>query len=294
MVYWLLLLNGSPAMSQDVQLAGFNYTRFPGVEVKDSHLNQKLEVSEYNFFLNFPRRLKNDKTIMINGLEYRSMVPSGYNDLNQDLDGQNLYVIGYRLTMLHQLQNDWRVLISLNPTLSSSFNTALEGDDFLINGALQFVRKKSDRFSYGGGIARTARFGEPKLIPTLMLKFNSQNNQLRVLLPHDISYDQYFGKLTAGFQIMTSGSRYNVNYAGINSFYDIEFVDKLAYSRVFLGTSLSYRVGKALQLQASGGITMARGVELQRDEFEDVNYDLANGPFFRFGVAIIPSDKDKK
>lgn len=292
MVCCLLLMSCSTAISQDIQLAGFSYTRFPGAEIKDSQLNQELVVNEFNFFLNFPKPLNNKKTILVNGLEYRSMAPSGDNDLNRDLDGQNLYVIGYRLTALHQLQNDWRVLISLNPTLSSSFNTALEGNDFLLNGALQFVKKKSERFSYGGGIALTSRFGEPKLIPTLLLKFSSEKNQLHVLLPRDISFDHYFGKFIAGFQIMTSGSRYNVNYTRTNSFQDIEPVDKLAYSRIVLGPSLRYRVGKAIRLEASGGITVARRVELQGNPSYDVSYETANGPFFRFGIVVVPSKND--
>ena len=67
----LLLLSSSQVMSQDIQLAGLNYTKFSNAEVLDSPLHQKVEVSEYNFFLNLPKPLKNDKTILINGLQYR-------------------------------------------------------------------------------------------------------------------------------------------------------------------------------------------------------------------------------
>ena len=91
---------------------------------------------------------------------------------------------------------------------------------------------------------------------------------------------------------MTSGSRYNVNYTRTNSFHDIEPVDKLAYSRVVLGPSLRYRVGKVIQLEASGGITMARRLELQGNRSHDVSYETANGPFFRFGIVVVPSKND--
>lgn len=287
----LILLCSSPTLSQNLQLAGFSFTRFPGTAVKDSPLNQEIEVNEYNFFLNFPKQLKNEKTILIHGLQYRLVTLSVDNDLNLDLDGQNLHLIGYRLTALHQLSNDWNVLVSLNPTLSSTFNNALEGDDFLFNGALHFMKKKSDRFSYGGGIAFTSRFGEPILIPTLQLTYSAEKDKLQVLLPRGITYDRYFGKFTVGLQLAASGSRYNVNYARTNVLNDIEPVDKLAYTRVIFGPTLSYRIGKVIQLEACGGITAARSVELQGDLLENENYNKSNGPFFQFGIAIIPPKK---
>ena len=288
----LLLLYSSPTMSQDLQLAGFSFTRFPGAKVMDSQLNQEVEVNEYNFFLNLPKQLKNGKTVLINGLQYQLVTLFTDNDLNLGLDGRNLHLIGYRLTALHQLANNWRVLISLNPTLSSTFDTALEGDDFLFNGTLQFTKKKSDRLSYGGGVTLTPIFGEPILIPTLQLTYSSENDKLHVLLPRRITYDRYFGKITVGLEFATNGSRYNVNYSRTNFLNDIEPVDKLTYTRMVFGPSLSYRMGKVIQLEASGGITVARRGELQGDAFEDENYDIANGPFFRFGIAIAPPKKD--
>lgn len=292
-IYGLLLLGSSQAMSQDIQLAGFSYTRFPGAEVMDSRLNRKINVNEYNLFLNLPKRLKNDKTILIHGFQYRLVTPSIDNDPNFGLDGQHLHLIGYRLTTLHQLVNKWSVLVSINPTLSSTFNTALERNDFLINGLLQFIKKKSDRFSYGGGVAFTSRFGEPTLIPTVYLTLKSENGKLQILLPRRIAYDRYFGKFTAGIQVSANGSHYNVNYARTNFLNEVEPVDKLAYTRVVIGPSLSYRIGKVIRLEASGGITVARRVELQGDQFDDENYNITNSPFFRFGIAIVPPRKDK-
>jgi hypothetical protein len=130
------------------------------------------------------------------------------------------------------------------------------------------------------------------LIPTLQLTFSTENDKLQILLPRRIAYDHYFGKFTAGLQIAASGSRYNVNYTRTNSLNDIEPVDKLAYTRVVFGPTLSYRVSKVIQLEASGGISVARRVELQGDLFEDENYNIANGPFLGFGIAIVPFKKD--
>jgi len=289
----LLLLISTPLMSQDFQLAGFSFTRLPGAEVTNAPLNQEVEVNEYNFFLNLPKQLKNEKTVLINGLQYRLVTPSVDNDLNLGVNGKNLHLLGYRLTVLHQLANDWKVLLSLNPTLSSTFNTSLEGDDFLMNGALLFIKEKSDRFSYGGGIAYLSSFGEPRFIPTLQLTVSSEKSKLHVLLPRRITYDHYFGKVTAGLKAEASGSRYNVNYTRTTSLNDTELVDMLVYSRIVLGSSLKYRVSKFIELEASGGIAVARRMELQGDLFEDANYDTANGSFFSFGISIVPYKKSR-
>ncbi|TRX54887.1 hypothetical protein FNH22_19225 [Fulvivirga sp. M361] len=288
----LLLLSSLPTWSQDLQLAGISFTRFPGAQITDSPLDQEVEVNEYNFFLNLPKRLKNEKTILINGLQYRLVTTFTDNNLNLGLDEQHLHLIGYRVMAFHPLANNWSALVSLNPTLSSTFNTALEWDDFLFNGLLQFVKKKSDRLSYGGGIAFTSRFGEPILIPTLQLTIRSENSKFQVLLPRNITYDRFFGRFTAGLQMAASGSRYNVNYSRTNFLNATEPVDKLVYTRVIIGPSLSYRIGKVIQLEASGGVSVARRVELQGSLFDDDNYDIANSQYFRFGIAIIPPEKE--
>ena len=289
-VWALIFLFSMPAMSQDLQLTGFGYTTFPEAEVMDSQLNQKIQLNEYNFFLNLPKRLKNQKTVLINGFQYGLVTLDGANDLQLGLDGQDLHLIGYRLTALHQLANDWSLLASLNPTLSSTFNTALETEDFLFNGLLQFTKKKSEYFSYGAGIAYLSTFGEPAFIPTLQLTLKSNNSKFQVFLPRQITYSRYFCRITAGVQLAASGSRYNINNSSTD-FNDFEFVDQLAYSRVILGPTFSYRVGKLIQLEASGGLTFGRKSELQGDLYEGADYDVANGTFFRFGISIVPPKK---
>jgi hypothetical protein len=288
----LLLLSSSPIMSQNLQLAGFSYKRFPGAEIKDSPFDHDMEVNEYNFFLNLPKQLKNEKTLLINGFQYRLVTPFLDNDLNLGIDGKNLHLIGYRLTVLHQLSNDWKVLVSLNPTLSSTFNTSLEKDDFLMNGALLFTKKMSDQFSYGGGIAYMSSFGEPGWIPAIQLTYSTENDKLQVLLPRHITYDHSFGKFRAGLKAEVSGSRYNVNYTRTNLHNDTEPVDMLVYSRIALGPSLKYCVGKHIELEASGGVAVARRMELQGNLFDDAQYDTANGSFFSFGISIVPYKKE--
>lgn len=287
----VLLLKSFTGISQDIQLAGFSFTRFPGAEVKDSPLNRKIEVNEYNFFINIPKQLKNEKTILINGLQYRLVTPFADNDISLGIDGQNLHLIGYRLTILHKLKNDWAGLFIINPLLSSTFNMPMEGEDFLFSGTLQFINKKSAQFSYGGGLAFTSRFGDPILLPALHMTVKSEKGKFQVLLPKRITYDRYFGKLTVGLKAELDGSLYNVNYSRTSPLDELQPVDKIAYTRVILGPNISYRVGKVFQLEVSGGITVGQSVELQGDLFADEKYNINNGAFLRFGISIVPPKK---
>ncbi|UII31451.1 DUF6268 family outer membrane beta-barrel protein [Fulvivirga ulvae] len=284
----LLLLSGSQVMSQEIKLAGFSFTRFPGAAVKGSPLNREIEVNEYNFFVNFPKRLEDEKTVLINGLQYKLITPFADNDVTIGIDGQNLHLVCYRLTVLRALSNNWSLFVSLSPTLSSTFNTRLEKEDFLFNGILHFVKKKSDHFSYGGGIALTARFGNSIPIPTVQLTYKSEKGKLQVFLPRHITYDRYFGKLTAGLKVEVDGSLYNVNYTRISPPDELQPVNKVGYTRVIFGPHINYRVGKFIQLEASGGMTAGQSVELQSELFSDDKYDVDNGAFLRFGISILP------
>ena len=287
----ILLLSCISIRAQDLQLAGFSFTRLPGAGVKDAPLNREIEINEYNFFVNLPKPLKNEKTVLVNGLRYTLVTPFANNDVTINIDDQNLHLVGYSLMVLHQLKNQWALLILLNPALSSTFNQPLESDDFLLNGTLQFIKKKSERISYGGGMLATSRFGDPILLPTIQLTLQSEKTKLKVFLPQSISYDYLLGKFSAGIQVAVDGSLYNVNYSRTSVLNEVQPVDRVGYTRVVFGPSFRYRLGKMIRLEASGGLSLAQQIELQGNLFEDDTFELDNGTFFQFGIAVVPPQK---
>ncbi len=277
-----------------LELAGFSYSRFPSTGIEDSPSNQEVELSEYNFFLNLPKKLKNDKTVLINGLQYKLVTPSSEDDFNLITGNRkNLHFIGYKLVFLHQMADNWQFLLLANPSLSSTFNTGLEGDDFLFNGTLQFIKKKSERFSYGGGIVFTSRFGNPMFLPALQLVFTQPKSELRIILPNRITYERFYGKLTAGLQMAVDGSRYNSNFYRVNDNNESELVSGLGYTRVVVGPTLKYRIGKIFQLEASGGLVVARRLEFQGDTFENEQFNFENGAFFQVGISLVLPKKEE-
>lgn len=291
LLLWVFLLTGSQAISQDFQLSGVSVAQFPEAQITGSSSKEEIVVNEYNFFLNLPVKLNKDKTTLINGFQYKLVTLYADGGVNSGLDEERLHLISYRLNVLHQLANKWTMFISLNPTLSSTFNTQLEGEDALFNGAFILMKKKSDWFSYGGGVAYTASFGEPTFVPTVQLTLSSENDRLNVLLLRRITYDRYFGKFTAGVQASVGGSYYNINHEVTGTNNDLEFIEKLVYSRVLLGPVLRYRLSENIKLETTGGIVIARKADLQGEPFNEENYEIANGFFFKVGIVLVPPQK---
>lgn len=287
-ILFILVLSLHYATFGQVEFAGFSYSHFPSSVIGEDPSIQEVELSEYNFFLNLPKKLKNNKTILVNGLQYKLVTPSS--DDNFDLitgSRQEFHVIGYQLIILHQMANNWQFQLMANPSLSSAFNTDLENDDFLFNGTIQFIKQKSDGFSLGGGIVFTSRFGKPRFLPALQLTVANSRSELKVFLPSQITYERFYGKVTAGLQIAVDGSRYNYNVYRINDNDELELVSNLGYTRTVVGPTLKYRIGKMIQLEASGGLVVSRRIELQGDEFDNEIFDIENGPFFQTGISLV-------
>ncbi len=277
-----------------LKLVDVSYSYFPSSEIEDTPLNQEVELSEYNFALSFPKKLKNDKTVLINGLQYKLVTPSSEHDFDLITGSrQNLHFIGYRLMVIHQMANNWRFLLLANPSLSSTFNTGLESDDFLFNGSLQFIKKKSERFSYGGGLVFTSRFGNPMFLPALQLVFTQPKSELKIILPNRITYERFYGKLTPGLQMAVDGSNYNYNFNRINDNNELELVSSFGYTRVVVGPTVKYHIGKMIQIEASGGLVVARRLELQGDTFENEQFNVENGAFFQLGISLVSPKKRK-
>jgi len=277
--------------AQSLQLGGLSFTRFPNADITDSPFNQSVETNEYKFFINIPAQLKNDRTILVNGLTYSAVTPFAENDLNNSIDRQNLHLVDYQLILIQRLKKEWTGIVVLNPALSSTFNTWLESDDLIFNVTLQLVKMKSKDFNYGFGVARTARFGESRFLPILQLTKANKNSTLQVFLPRQISYDYHFGNIDVGAQISVEGSEYNANYSVLN-FNNFEVpVDKLAYSRITFGPKLSYSLNDLVRIEVLGGLVAKRSIELQGNSLNDENFEIENAPFFQFGLILVPPKK---
>lgn len=272
--------------AQDLDLAGFSYTRLPAADVVDSPANQRAETNELNVFLNIPIPLKNKKTILIHGLQYRRVTPAIENDRNGTIDGQTLHLASYRLMLVHKLKPDWTAMFIVNPTFSSTFNTPLERDDVIGNGVIQFVRRLPNGLSYGFGVARTARFRQVLIVPTLQLTKEYQHSTLQVFLPRQVSFDYHFRTFDLGVQFSLSGSEYNANYTVMDASNNEVSVDKLAYNRILLGPTFSYPINDLLRFDVFGGLVANRTIELRDGPGIDNTLNIESAPFFEVGISL--------
>ena len=53
--------------AQDFKLAGIQYNNYQKSEIKNDSGNQEISFQEFGAFVNFPKKLKNDKTVLVNG-----------------------------------------------------------------------------------------------------------------------------------------------------------------------------------------------------------------------------------
>lgn len=275
------------AISQELKLAGVNFTYFPQASVDEElNNNPQFTLSESKFFVNLPKPLKNGKTIIINGIDYSLLSVNAENNAGGELEFDNLHTIGYRLAVVQELKNNWRGIISLMPTLSSSFNDELEGDDFLFNAVIQFVKEKSETFSYGFGVIFTSRFGEPLVLPSLSLLKETDRQKLEILLPTFLSYHLLRGNVAFGLKLAVSGSRYNTGF-GVEGDVNIpQLIDQIQYSRGTFGPDISYRLNSLILLELSGGMTFNRTFEITQIGLADLDYSIENGPFIQFGISL--------
>ena len=124
--------------------------------------------------VSFPYKFKNDKTVLINGLGYGWVESSGLGELrNQTYQNtEQLHAFYYQLMLFHKLKADWSLLINLKPTLASDFEETLGTVDFVLQGIGIAIKQVNEKFSIGGGLAYTMRFGKPFVVPVLPLAKN--------------------------------------------------------------------------------------------------------------------------
>ena len=81
---------------------------------------------------------------MVNGFGYGFVEVSFDNDLVQFRESdKKLQQFYYQLMLLHQLNEEWNIVLNLNPTLASDFEAKLSADDLIFQGVVVATRKLS-------------------------------------------------------------------------------------------------------------------------------------------------------
>jgi hypothetical protein len=286
----ILIFQVGKTNAQDFQLAGLSFAAYPRTSVND--VSQEVEFSflEYGAFINIPVQLKNEKTIIINGLEYGLVQNTGYglpgsgSNESKDL----LHLIKYNFKLFHKLNDKWDLLLMLSPTLASDFENKLVGDDFVLQAAAVGIINLNNHFSLGGGLSYTMRFGELLFIPLFSLNYKKAKHSIDALIPIKVVYNYAIGskeRFKIGLKYLINGAQFNTSNTDE---YNAPEIDKIIYSRINVGGNIQYSLFKNIQLMAFFGGSFRRHYRLIDVSNNSYNSDLKNVPFIQVGITFTP------
>ncbi len=275
---------------QDFKLGGLKYAYYPQSEIKKGNNGEKTSFNEFGFLINIPKKLKNDSTILINGIGYGSVNATMYNFLGAPSNkyDKKMEVFYYQATLLHQWKKDWTFVVNLQPTLASDFEEKLSIDDFVLQGAVLVTKKMNDKIKLGGGIAHSTRWGSPIVVPTFSFFYKNKKHTVNALLPASCVYTYSMlpkNNLKLGVKFITNGANFNISS-------DFSKINKLNYSRANIGLIAMYQPRKIFRFELHTGISTNRIYRLVDDNLNVTTFDSKAEPFINIGFSIVLPQRD--
>ena len=268
------------SFSQDVELLGVEYARYPSVSSTE---NDSLEVSltEYEISVLLPVLMK-EKFNLLAGGTYQLVVPEN----NEETLENNFYSLGINLTGIYSLSEKARLVINAFPSVAASSGSKMfSGESFIMQGGLIYNKKVNDRFSYNLGIISTSRFGSPIFLPLLGVTHSGEKVRFNVNLPSSLSATwNYKNPFSYGLRFSVNGSQYSLDE-------QTDFgaqVDQVRFSRVRLGPEITYRAKGPLVFSIFCGMAAGRTYQFEVEGLDDVDFSLDSGPFFAARISFKP------
>ncbi|MDR7128032.1 hypothetical protein J2X69_000360 [Algoriphagus sp. 4150] len=283
-----LLATMTEVSAQVLKLAGVDYLYYPKVRLNDDGSSLQVSFQEFNSYINVPMKLKNERTFLVNGLQFSLLEATSFSDISTTEHKQKFYKISYSFMVIHRLTEKWMLISRLSPTLASDFGDKLNSDDFLMQGFLVANKQINQKLMAGGGLIYTTRLGKPMLLPGLQLKYEQSRHQFFTFLPATIEYNYRLTqeeKLWIGFKSVLNGDNFN---SSIDNFSGSVQVDRLNYVVANFGPTARYRFAKIVQLEIFAGLNAMR-----RYHFEDAHrklhtYSSQISSYFSVGLTIVP------
>lgn len=189
----------------------------------------------------------------------------------------------YSLTWIRNPSPRRTWVVSVQPTLASSFEADLGLDDFNLTAAVLRITNRSERFSWGWGLAYSMQFGEPFPIPLLQFRWNDGGCwSLDAVLPAHIVLERDLGRgWRTGLGLEVTGGQFRLDP-------DAHTVanPQLQMMEAVVGPHLAWASASGSELILSGGWAMHRELRLM-DGADEVS-DLApeTGPTCGISVRL--------
>lgn len=288
----LFLMSSFYTHAQDIELIKIQSIYYPSQTIEESSLAREIGFWEWSGQLTIPQPLKNKKTVFLHQLKYNSLrvemegnFPNGSTEVSKDY-----HTVSYGLSWIQTLNPKWQLMVNLIPTIASDLTESLSGNDFFFLANAIAIRTKSDKLKYGLGLAYTTSLGQQLVIPTGMLKYNTEKLTIDALLPNKLSVMLKTKKVFQyGFQTRLDGGFFN-NSSEVQIVNDA--IDGSGYSRLNIGPMIVLKLKEAIKINFEGGMAVARRLDFIDSEGDSFDRTPDNGPFFRVGLSLSPKGKN--
>ncbi len=288
-ILFLLMVSFQMKAQEEFNMAGITYTFNPAVSLENPSNPQlqetEINLSEFKAFFLAPIRLKNDKTILLAGIDY-TFLGGPLNDLPNDRSvSANLHALKFTAGINQKLNEKWAVRAILSPTIASDFSGSLQSDAFTLQASGLVRHIASNDLKYGLGAAYTNGFGEPKLVPIAEFVYRKGNFDVLVIAPIQAAVRYRINKLALGFRVDLQGNEYALNVEDTSS--NVGQVESVKFSRYNIGPTVATDLSESIRLQLSAGISIKRKLTATDINGDTEDYGLENGAFLRASFLLI-------
>lgn len=284
----LLLIGSFNIVAQDFELFKIQSTYYPQQPIEESAADREIGFWEWNGRLAIPQPFENKKTVLLHQLSYTNLrvemagtFPNGATEA-----GKDYHTITYGLSWIQNVNPEWRLMVTMIPTIASDLAKPLNGDDFLFLANAMAMSTKNDKFRYGFGLAYTTSFGRQLVIPMGMIKYTAGKTTFDILLPNKLSVMlnadkkfNYGGQVRLDGGVFTNSSEIAIVSEQINS---------TGYSRMNMGPMMTIKLKQAIKLNLEGGFAVGRRLDFIDVEEERMDRTPENGPYFKVGLSFSP------
>jgi len=241
-------------------------------------------MSEINADAQFVIKIKEKKIYFINRVHFNQFNNSGKEVSNKKYFHNAFYSIAYSAGIIRIINNKWKLIGILTPTIASCFEKQITKNDFILQSSIIASKRVNRYFEYGFGLSYSTRFGREITIPLVSAKYKKNNYSLIAVLPAYISSFYHFKNYKIGLSMSAYGNVYNTNIDMITSYE----LDKLGYSRINIGTEFQMKIYKSLHLNIKGGISVKNRFEsINKDGNLEISLSGENKSFFCTGLHIL-------
>ncbi|WP_180335799.1 DUF6268 family outer membrane beta-barrel protein [Labilibaculum filiforme] len=239
---------------------------------------------KYSFRITLPKRLKSSGDMLLNKIEYSKTNINYKSDPGLGGDVSNFYSVTYSLGYVHKLKNDWALISTLSPSVSSNFSSSINWEDIRLFGMLMVSKQINPNKKLDFGVAYSTTLGRPFPMPmfNMMWKLN-QKWTFNLGFPRMAVLYQLTKNTTLGTDLFMTRDNLTLCddlYKGNRK------IDNLQIMNLGGGIEVSQKLSKYLKLKLSSGYTFYRQFDFMNGGDTVKEYDLDNNLYIKAGISI--------